>query len=83
MLRTALLFFLLLGFVSSEIQAATATASTYRPIHRRKPTAGNYVPVYRQYRGPGRHKNRFGGWFKRHKSASKHRTSHKSRRGTL
>ena len=78
MLRAALLFFLLLGFVRFEIQAATATAATSRPIHRRKPMAGNYVPVYRYYRGPGRHKNPFGGLFKRHPTA-RHGSSHKSR----
>ena len=76
MLRTALLFFLLLGFAGSEIQAATATAAASRPIHRRKPMAGNYVPVYRYYRG--RHKHRFGGFFKRH-STARHSSSHKSR----
>ena len=78
MLRTALLFFLLLGFVSFETQAATATVATSRPIHRHKPTAGNYVPVYRYYRGHGRHKNRFHGFFKRH-STARHSSSHRSR----
>ncbi|WP_210518019.1 hypothetical protein [Hymenobacter terricola] len=78
MLRTALLFFLLLGFASAEIHAATATAATFHPIHRRKPTAGNYVPVYRYYRGQGRHKNSFGGLFKRRPTA-RHRSSHKGR----
>ena len=71
MLRTALLFFLLLGLASAETYAASATAATSRPIHRRKPMAGNYVPVYRYYRGHSNQKSGFFGLFK-HKSTARH-----------
>lgn len=87
MMRTALLLFFLLGVISAELQAAPTetTASTW--IHRRKPTAGNYRPVYKTYRGSGRQKShRFSRFFKRH-SMARHTGSHKSRgrshRGTL
>ena len=70
MLRTALLFFLLLGFASAETYAATATATSFRPIHRHKPMAGNYVPVYRYYRGHSSQKSGFFGLFK-HKSPAR------------
>ena len=81
MLRSALLFFLLLGFASAEIHAATATVTANRPIHRRKPMAGNYRPVYRYYRGSGSNsKGLFGGLFKkRQKTTSRHSTPSKSR----
>ena len=85
MLRTALLFFLLLGFASVEIHAATATVSSSRPIHRRKPMAGNYRPVYRYYPGHSNQKTGFFGLFK-HKATARH-SSHPQRsrghRGTL
>ena len=76
MLRTALLFFLLLGFASAEIHAATATASASRPIHRRKPMAGNYRPVYRYYRGHSNQKSGFLGLFKHKSTARRSSLSH-------
>lgn len=79
MLRTALLFFLLLGFASAETYAASATAATSRPIHRRKPMAGNYVPVYRYYRGHSSRKSGFFGLFKRKPSAGRSTSSHASK----
>ena len=83
MLRTALLFFCMLGFIAAEVQAAP-TAATARPIHRRKPMAGNYVPVYRLYRGHSRRKKGVFGLFKhRGTRRSAATTSRKSRRGTL
>lgn len=84
MLRTALLFFCMLGFFASEIQAAPAAATT-RPLHRRKPLAGNYRPVYKLYRGHSRRKNGFLGLFQ-HKPAARHATGaskSKAHRGTL
>ena len=73
MLRTALLFFCILGFLASESYAAPASAATSRPIHRRKPTAGNYTPVYRSYRGHSNQKKGFFGLFKhRSKVAKRH-----------
>ena len=85
MLRTALLFFCMLGFIAVEVEAAPA-ASMARPIHRHKPTAGNYVPVYRLYRGHSRRKKGVFGMFK-HRSKSRHSSAtsprSKGRRGTL
>ena len=75
MLRTALLFFCMLGFLASESYAAPATAATSRPIHRRKPTAGNYVPVYRYYRGHSNQKRGFFGLFKHRSKAAKRHSS--------
>ncbi len=81
MLRTFMLFLMLLGACAADMQTASAAN---RPIHRHKPTAGNYVPVYRYYRGSGRHKNRFHGFSKR-RSAKGGFFSHlgRKRRGTL
>jgi hypothetical protein len=81
MLRTFMLFLLLLGACATDMQTASAAR---RPIHRHKPTAGNYVPVYRYYRGPGRHKDRFRKFSKR-RSAKGGFFSHlgHKRRGTL
>jgi len=79
MLRTALLFFCLLGFLSAEVSAATATATTSRPIHRRKPMAGNYRPVYRYYRGHSNQKTGFFGLFKRKSTAGRSTSSHASK----
>ncbi|GAB3579986.1 hypothetical protein [Hymenobacter daeguensis] len=76
MLRTALLFFLLLGFASAETYAASAAAATSRPIHRRKPMAGNYVPVYRYYRGHSSQKSGFFGLFKHKPTARRSATPH-------
>ena len=81
MLRSVLLFFLLLGACSSAIQAAPTAR---RPIHRHRPIAGDFRPVYRYYHGPGRHKDRF-------RKFSKRRSTHggflsrlgHQRRGTL
>ena len=85
MMRTALLFFCMLGFIAAEVQAAPAAATT-RPVHRRKPTAGNYTPVYRLYRGHSRRKKGFFGLFK-HRSKARHSSAaspkSKGRRGTL
>jgi hypothetical protein len=82
MLRTALLFFCMLGFLASESYAAPATAATSRPIHRRKPTAGNYVPVYRYYRGHSSQKTGFFGLFKhRSKAAKRHSSAPRVARG--
>lgn len=83
MLRTALLFFLLLGFVSSEIQAATTAATKSRPIHRRKPMAGDYRPVYRYYRGNRHHKGLFGGLFKSHSTPRRNAPSKSRAHRTL
>ena len=85
MLRTALLFFCMLGFIAAEVQAAPA-AATARPIHRHKPTAGNYVPVYRLYRGHSRRKKGVFGMFKHRSTVRHHGTGSlkaKGRRGTL
>ena len=84
MLRTALLFFCMLGFIAAEVQAAPA-AATARPIHRRKPTAGNYVPVYRLYRGHSRRKKGVFSVFRHHGTRRNAATSPKAkaRRGTL
>ena len=82
MLRTALLFFCMLGFLASESYAAPATAATSRPIHRRKPMAGNYVPVYRYYRGHSNQKRGFFGLFKhRSKAAKRHHSAPRVVRG--
>ena len=84
MLRTALLFFCMLGFFAAEVQAAPA-AATARPIHRHKPTAGNYVPVYRLYRGHSRRKKGVFSVFRHHGKRHNAATSPKARarRGTL
>jgi hypothetical protein len=83
MLRTALLFFCLLGFMSSEIQTAHAATA---PLHRRKPMAGNYRPVYKTYRGHSNQKTGFFGLFK-HTSVAQRNANYRSqrtrRRGTL
>ena len=75
----------MLGFIAAEVQAAPAAATT-RPVHRRKPTAGNYTPVYRLYRGHSRRKKGFFGLFK-HRSKARHSSAaspkSKGRRGTL
>jgi hypothetical protein len=82
MLRTALLFFCMLGFLASQAYAAPTTAASSRPIHRHKPTAGNYVPVYRSYRGHSNQKNGFFGLFKhRSKAAKRHSTAPRVVRG--
>lgn len=83
MLRIALLFVCLLGFASSEIHAAPS-ATSKGPLHRRKPTAGNYRPVYKTYRGPGRQR-KLGGAM-RHSSGRQgglFSGAGRSRRGTL
>ena len=81
MLRIVLLFFMLLGACAADIQAAPVAR---RPIHRHRPMAGDFRPVYRYYRGPGRHKNRFHKFSKRrsNKSGFFSGRGHK-RRGTL
>jgi len=81
MLRTFMLFLMLLGACAADMQTVSAAR---RPIHRHKPTAGNYVPVYRLYRGSGRHKDRFRRFSKR-RSAKGGFFSHlgRKRRGTL
>ena len=83
MLRTALLLFSLLGVITSELQAAPAETSATTWIHRRKPTAGNYRPVYKIYRGPGRQHR--GGFrlFKRRHSTALHKNKNRHHRGTL
>lgn len=82
MLRTALLLLFLLGLVTSELQAAPIETTATTWIHRRKPMAGNYRPVYKIYRGSGRQHRRKGGFrlFKRHTTAR--HTSH-GHRGTM
>lgn len=82
MLRTTLLLLFLLGVVTAELQAAPAETTATTWIHRRKPTAGNYRPVYKTYRGHGRQHRRRGGFrlFKRHTTAR--HTSH-GHRGTM
>ena len=81
MLRTLVMFLLLLGACATDIQAAPAA---HRPIHRHRPMAGDFRPVYRYYRGPGRHKNRFRKFSKRRSTQGGFfsRLRHK-RRGTL
>ena len=81
MLRTLVMFLLLLGACATDIQAAPAA---HRPIHRHRPMAGDFRPVYRYYRGPGRHKNRFRKFSKRRSTQGGFfsRLGHK-RRGTL
>lgn len=81
MLRTVLLLFVLLGVCSSGIQAEPVAR---RPIHRHRPIAGDFRPVYRYYRGPGRHKDRFRKFSKRraNKGGFFSGLGHK-RRGTL
>ena len=86
MLRTALLLFFLLGVITSELQAAPAETTATTWIHRRKPTAGNYRPVYKTYRNHSRRKKGVFSLFKRH-STARHATSHapkaRGHRGTL
>ena len=81
MLRTFMLFLILLGACAADMQTASAAR---RPIHRRKPMAGNYVPVYRYYRGSGRHKGQSHRFSKRRSSKGGFfsHLGHK-RRGTL
>lgn len=71
--------------MSAEIQTVQA-APTTAPLHRRKPTAGNYRPVYKTYRGHSNQKTGFFGLFK-HKSVAQrnatHRQQNSRRRGTL
>ena len=83
MLRTALLLFFLLGVITSELQAAPAETTATTWIHRRKPTAGNYRPVYKTYRGSGRQHR--GGFrlFKRRHSTALHKSKARHHRGTL
>ena len=80
MLRTLVLF-LLLGACATDVQSASAAR---RPIHRHRPMAGDFRPVYRYYRGPGRHKTRFWKFSKQrpNKGGFFSRLGHK-RRGTL
>ena len=81
MLRTLVLLMMLLGACAADIQPASAAS---RPIHRHRPTAGNFRPVYRYYRGSGRHKDRFRKFSKRRSSKGGFfsQLGHK-RRGTL
>ncbi|HEX8348746.1 MAG TPA: hypothetical protein VF598_02180 [Hymenobacter sp.] len=79
MLRIALLFICLLGFASADVHAASA-GITKGPLHKRKPMAGNYRPVYKKYRGPGRQR-KIGG-AQRHTSGQGGLFA-RSRRGTL
>jgi len=81
MLRIALLLSLLFASLGAEVLAAPAATN---PIHRRKPLAGNYRPVYKYYRGAG-HPRRLGG-ARRHssgRSGSLFSRMGRSRRGTL
>lgn len=77
MLRTALLFLSLLGFLTSELQAAATTQA-----HRRKPMAGDYRPVYKTYRGHNRHHRGFFAFLRRG-GAARHGAAHSRKRGTL
>lgn len=80
MLRISLFFLLLMAFFTADIQAASAA----RPIHRHRPMSGDFRPVYRRYRGAGRHKDRFSR-FLRHRS-TRHgwlKKQGSSRRGTF
>ncbi|GAA4029969.1 hypothetical protein GCM10022409_12780 [Hymenobacter glaciei] len=81
MLRIVVLFLVLLGACSFDVQEAQAAS---RPIHRHRPRAGDFRPVYRYYRGPGRHKDRFRKFSKRRstKGGFLSNFGHK-RRGTL
>ena len=82
MLRTLVLFLMLLGACATDMQPASAAR---RPIHRHRPMAGDFRPVYRYYRGPGRHKDRFRKFSKRRSTTHGgffSRQGHK-RRGTL
>ena len=84
MLRIALLLSFLFASLGAEVLAAPATAAATNPIHRRKPLAGNYRPVYKYYRGAG-HPRRLGG-ARRHssgRSGSMFSRMGRSRRGTL
>ena len=85
MLRIFLLCFCLLGLVAPAAQAASTEAAT-RPIHRHKPMAGNYRPVYKLYRGHSRRHNRFMGLFQ-HRSTARRGGTHapkvRGHRGTL
>ena len=85
MLRTTLLFVCLLGFFAADLSAAAAPAAAPL-IHRRKPTAGNYRPVYKTYRHHSRRRNGIFSLFKRHTSAPKvagHVSKSRGHRGTL
>ena len=82
MLRSLVLFLMLLGACATDIQPASAAR---RPIHRHRPMAGDFRPVYRYYRGSGRHKDRFRKFSKRRSTTHGgffSRPGHK-RRGTL
>ena len=80
MLRISLLVLLLLAVFTADLQAASAV----RPIHRHRPTAGDFRPVYRRYRGAGRHKDRFRKFFRpRTKHGSGFGRRARSHRGTL
>lgn len=79
MLRTALLFLSLLGFLTSELHAAPSAATAQ--VHRRKPMAGDYRPVYKTYRGHNRHQRGFFAFLRR--GAVRHGTTHSWKRGTL
>lgn len=84
MLRIALLLSLLFASLGAEVLAVPAAAAAPNPIHRRKPLAGNYRPVYKYYRGAGR-PHRLGG-ARRHpsgRSGSLFSRSGRARRGTL
>ena len=84
MLRIALLLSLLFASLGTELLAAPAAPAATNPIHRRKPLAGNYRPVYKYYRGAG-HPRRLGG-ARRHssgRSGSLFSRMGRSRRGTL
>ena len=82
MLRTALLFICLLGFISADVHAATtAAAATSSLVHRRKPMAGNYRPVYKTYKGHSRNRKGLFKLFKK-RPAARHSSTRK-RRGTL
>jgi hypothetical protein len=82
MLRTAFLFFCLLGFLAADIQAARAeTAATSALVHRRKPMAGNYRPVYKTYKGHSRNRKGLFRFFRKRPTA-KHSGSRKHR-GTM
>ncbi|WP_310395700.1 hypothetical protein [Hymenobacter sp.] len=86
MLRIALLFFCLLGLIASEAQAAPASVEA-APVHRRKPTAGNYRPVYKLYRGHSRRRKTFFSRLTNRRTVAQRSVSHsrqgRGRRGTL
>ncbi|WP_046243241.1 hypothetical protein [Hymenobacter terrenus] len=77
MLRIALLFFCMLGFLASEVHAEAATG----PLHRRKPMAGNYRPVYKLYRNHSSRKNGTFTLFKRRSKIHHHSSRSRARLG--